>query len=150
MNKNIVLKILGLDFGSKLEAQFLEWAYLFLRVVVPLIMLCSHGFGKLTGFSNIAPHFPDPLGLGSTLSLALVVGAEFFGSIFLALGLLTRWSSFSLMFTMLVAALIVHWPEPFKEKEHALLFALVFFLFTVAGGGKYSLDTFLKKKLNKY
>ena len=150
MKKNIILKkALGLDFGSQWENQFLDWSYLFVRLAVALTMLVSHGYGKLINFSSMAPHFPDPLGLGSVLSLVLVIGAEFFGSILLALGLLTRWASFSLLFTMVIAAFIVHWPDPFKKKELAILYGLFFLLFTIAGSGKYSLDNLLKKRLNK-
>lgn len=134
-------------------------------------MLLAHGVGKWMGFSNIAPHFPDPLGLGSKLSviglnlfgvvlpdplglgsklsLILVIGSELFGAVLLALGLFTRWASFSLLFTMLVATFITHGPDPFKVKELAFLYALVFVLFTVAGGGKYSLDSLLKKEIKK-
>jgi len=147
MNKNTILKILGLNLRSQLEKELWNWSYLFIRAATALAMLFSHGHGKLINFSNIAPHFPNPLGLGSTLSLYLVTGAEFFGAILLALGLFSRWAGFSLLFTMLVAAFIVHWSDPFKEKELAVLYALLFLLFTVAGGGKYSLDSLLKRKL---
>ena len=149
MNKNIILKGLGWDLGSKLEAQLSDWSYLFVRFIVAITMLMAHGFGKLTNFSQIAPHFPNPLGLGSTLSLALVTGAEFFGAILLALGLFTRWASFSLLFTMMVAAFIVHSSDPFKAKELAILYGLFFLFFTLAGAGKYSLDDILKNKFNK-
>ena len=147
MNKDLILKILGLSFDSKWESQMMDWSYLLVRVGTALMMFFSHGYGKLMNFSNIAPHFSNPLGLGSTLSLLLVTGAEFFGALLLALGLLTRWSSFSLLFTMLVAAFIVHLTDPFKAKELAIAYALLFLLFTIYGGGKYSLDSLLKKKL---
>ena len=147
MNKKMILRGLGLDFEKKLEKQFLEWSYLFVRVIVALTMLCSHGYGKLMGFSKIAPQFPDPLHLGSTLSLALVTGAEFFGAILLALGLLTRWAAFSLLFTMLIVVFVVHLSDPFQHKELAILYALFFLVFALVGGRKYSLDTLIRKKL---
>ena len=147
MNKTIY-KWIFLDFKKILNDKSTEYAFLLVRVSTALIMLFAHGVGKWTNFSKIAPNFPDPFGfLGSTFSLALVVGSELFGAILMALGLLTRWASFSLLFTMLVAAYIVHWPDPFKDKELAILYALIFFFFTVRGGGKYSLDYLLKKKL---
>ena len=145
MDRQTLFKILAIDFGTKLESKLLDGSFLFVRISVALTMLLSHGHGKLQNFSNMAPNFLDPLGLGSTLSLALVIGSEFFGSILLALGLLTRWSAFSLLFTMLVAAFIVHGPDPFKAKELAFIYALFFLLFTVAGGGRYSMDHYLKK-----
>ncbi len=147
MNRKNILKLLAWDFGPRWEQILLDASYLFVRVAVALIMLFAHGYGKLVNFSNIAGQFPDPLGLGSHLSLALTTGAEFFGAIFLALGLFSRYVAFSLLFTMLVAAFIVHWPDPFKGKELAILYALPFLLFTLAGGGKYSLDNLLKSKL---
>ena len=152
MKKHIIFKalsfnkVLGLDFGPLWENYLLHGVYLVARVTAPLLMLICHGYGKLMGFSNIAPHFPDPLGLGSTLSLILVIGAEFFGSLLLILGLFSRWSAFSLFFTMMVVVFIHHWADPFKEKELAVLYGLFFLFFTMAGGGKYSLDNWLKKK----
>lgn len=145
--KNILLKWLFLDVSRQMEKRFLDSTYLFLRVAVALIMLFAHGYGKLMGFSKIAPKFPDPIGLGSELSLILVVGAEFFGAILLALGLFTRWAGFSLLFTMLVVVFIYHWPDPFKSKELAILYGLFFLFFTLVGGGKYSLDSLLKKRI---
>lgn len=145
--KQLILKITGWDFGPFLENRMGEWAWLLLRVFLPLCMLVSHGWGKLIGFSNIAPGFVDPYGLGPTLSLALVVGAEFFGSLFLMAGLFSRWTAFSLLFTMLTAAFLVHFPDPFKDKEMALIYAIGFAALCLKGGGKYSLDALLKKKL---
>ena len=148
MSKSILLKWLFLDFKKILNDKSTEFMFLSVRIASGLIMLFSHGVGKWMNFSKIAPNFPDPFGfLGSTFSLALVVGSEVFGAILLALGLFTRWAGFSLLFTMLTAAFIVHWSDPFKDKELAVLYALVFLFFTVRGGGKYSLDHMLQKKL---
>ena len=146
MDKNTLSKVLGWDFGSQIESYLLDKAYLLFRVFVAFTMLFSHGFGKFFGFSQIAPHFPDPIGLGSTFSLVLATGAEFFGSILLALGLLTRWASLSLLSVMSVAFFIVHASDPFQKKEVAFLYGLFFLFFLVCGGGKYSLDAILKKK----
>ena len=146
--KPFISKWLFLDFKNILNEKSTELVFLFVRIATALIMLFAHGIGKWTNFSNIAPKFPDPFGfLGPTLSLALVVGSEVFGAILMALGLFTRWASFSLLFTMLTAAFIVHLSDPFKSKELAILYALIFLFFTIKGGGKYSLDHLLKKKL---
>ena len=136
----------GIDFGDRAEKRLLEWSWPVLRVIAALLML-THGFGKLMGFSGIAPNFPDPLGVGSSVSLALVVFSEFFGSVFVALGLFTRAAAFTIFFTMMVAGLVVHAPDPFKEKELALVYALIFLVLTAAGGGKLSLDSWLRRKL---
>jgi len=44
-----------------------------------------------------------------TLMAYMAWGTEYFGAILLALGLATRWISIPLMFTMIVAAVTVHW-----------------------------------------
>ena len=130
-----------------MEQILLNGAFLFLRVSSALVMLFAHGIGKWINFSSIAPKFTDPFGfLGSSLSLALVVGAEVFGAILMALGLFTRFASFSLFFTMAVAFFIVDATEPFDEKELAFMYGIIYLFFTLTGGGKYSLDHLLKKR----
>ena len=159
-------KILGLTFGNKKDNQLMEWGWLILRVSLALLML-RHGFEKFVGFSDMAPHFFNPFGLGEptnldlcfgpycltvmkvkSISLALVVGAEFFGALFILFGFLTRWSSFTIVFTMLVAAFLAHGGDPFHKKELALVYALGFFYFMLAGSGKYGVDHYLKKVIS--
>ena len=147
--KEKIKKILLLESSKKkLHHSLNEYSLLLIRVAVGLSMLLAHGWGKMANFSNIAPNFPDPFGfLGSTMSLALVAGSQTFGALFLVLGLFTRWAGFSLLFTMLTAAFIVHLNDPFADKELPVMYALLFLYFTVAGGGRYSLDSLLKKIL---
>ena len=124
-------------------------AELILRLVLGAFIL-THGWEKLSSFAEKSGRFPDPLGIGSTLSLSLATFAEFFCAIFLLLGLFTRFAALNILITMLVAGLIVHFSDSFEEKELALLYAVGFLYFTIAGGNRYSLDqwirnTFLKK-----
>ena len=121
-----------------------EWAELVLRVVAGVFML-THGYGKLSSFSEKAGFFPDPLGIGSALSLGLATFAEFFCAILLIVGLFTRFAALNILITMLVAGLIFHSADPFGKKELALLYAVVFLYFTVAGANRLSLDHYLKK-----
>ena len=121
-----------------------ESAELILRVVAGGFML-THGYGKFSSFSEKAGFFPDPLGIGSTLSLGLATFAEFFCAILLIVGLFTRFAALNIMITMLVAGLIFHSADPFGKKELALLYAVVFLYFTVTGGNRFSLDHFMKK-----
>ena len=137
-------KIAGLTFGPNRDSQFMEWGLLFLRAGLALLML-RHGFQKLMGFSDMADNFFNPFGLGGPISLALVVGSEFFGALFVLAGFLTRWSSFTIVFTMLVAAFMAHGGDPFHKKELALVYALGFFYLILTGSGKYGVDYYLKK-----
>ena len=63
---------------------------LILRVCLGCMMLFGHGWGKLLNFSEYAEKFPDPIGLGVTVSLILAIFAEFVCSILVVLGLATR------------------------------------------------------------
>ena len=65
---------------------------LLLRVSVGGMMLLAHGWGKLTSFAERSSSFPDPLGVGSSLSMALATGAEAFCALAVILGFATRWA----------------------------------------------------------
>ena len=90
------------------------------------MMLLAHGWGKLTSFAERSSSFPDPLGVGSSLSMALATGAEVFCALAVILGFATRWAAVPLMVTMAVAALIIHGDDPWAKKEFAavVLFSL--------------------------
>ena len=139
-----MVKVTGLSFGKAWDVRVWEWGFLFLRAGLALLML-RHGYEKLVGFPEMAPRFFDPFGLSAPVSLALVVGSEFFGALFVLVGFLTRWSSATIVFTMLTAAFMAHGADPFAKKELALIYALGFFYFMCAGGGKLSVDHRLKK-----
>jgi putative oxidoreductase len=114
---------------------------LFLRITAGGMMLFGHGWAKLVGFADIAPKFPDPLGLGSTtFSLALAVFAEAFCAAAVMVGVATRLASMPLVVTMLVAAFVVHSDDPWAKKELALLYAAPFLTLVFTGPGKFSFD----------
>jgi putative oxidoreductase len=125
----------------------ISWALLFLRIVAGVFML-THGYGKFLRLMGDEPiQFADPIGIGATASLVLAVGAEFFCSIFLIVGVGTRFSAIPLLITMLVAALIVHWTDPFIRKELPLLYAAIYLVFIFTGAGRYSVDHWIAQRL---
>ena len=132
----------------KVSDSYQEAAELVLRLVLGLFML-SHGWGKFSSFSEKSEMFPDPLGIGSALSLGLATFAEFFCSILLIVGLFTRFAALNILITMLVAGLIFHAADPFGKKEMALLYAAGFLYFTFVGGNRYSLDGWIRKTFIK-
>lgn len=113
---------------------------LVLRASVAALMLFGHGAEKLVNFGDIVTHFPDPLGIGSVLSLGLAVFAEFFCSLAIGFGFLTRLASIPLMITMLVATFIVHGAGPWATQEVAFVYFLIYLVILIAGPGKYSVD----------
>ena len=142
----MIQAILGIRWAPRWEAKLSVAGWLIFRVGIGL-MMAPHGFGKLMNFSKIAPNFMNFMGLGGSVSLALVIAAEFFGALAVMFGFLTRWAAFGIVFTMSVAAFIAHAGDPFAKKELALLYALAFLFPLLAGGGKFSADSFIAKKL---
>jgi putative oxidoreductase len=110
------------------------------------MMATGHGWEKLLTFGVRSGSFPDPLGVGSELSLGLAVFAELLCSIFLVLGLATRLAAFPPLFTMLTAALVIHADDPWSKKELALLYAIPFLTLLLTGGGSYSIDALLWRR----
>ena len=99
-----------------------------------------HGWQKLSAYSGLKDKFPDPIGVGSHLSLILAIGAEAGCSLLLILGLVSRLATVPLAFTMVVALFIVHASDPWKVKELAALFLTLYVGLFFTGPGGYSVD----------
>ena len=124
--------------------QMKDVALFLLRVGFSLLMILEHGWKKMMGFESIAPNFPDPLGVGSTLSLALAVAGEVFFPVLIIVGFYTRLASIPAAFTMVVAAFIVHAGDSLKDRESALMYLIAFVAIGLLGPGRISIDRFRK------
>lgn len=134
------------------------------RLGFGLTMFFGHGLSKLGAMgSEQAANFPDPIGLGPQLSQLAAALTEGLGAIFIALGLITRLSSFGLFFTMMVAAFLVHQSDPFfpgfvaglspehpillkPAKEFAFIYAIGFLGILLAGPGRFSIDYLIQNR----
>jgi len=116
------------------------------RVGVSAFML-THGYPKLMMLlDGRTESFPDPLGVGSLTSLILAILTEVVASVFLILGLFSRFSALALFVTMAVAVFIVHVGDPFGILEKALLYLFIYLNIIVFGPGKFSIDAILSKR----
>ena len=123
----------------------LDWALLALRIFVGIGML-THGFPKLMMLLSGKIEFMNFMGMGEKTSLILAVLAEVLCSLFVLLGLFTRFSVVPLIITMLVAALMVHGNDPFAKQEMSLLYLFHYILIFVAGPGNISIDRMISRK----
>lgn len=112
---------------------------LLLRIGIGCLMLV-HGIAKIQAFSELSVAFPDPIGLGSRPSLILAIAAEVGCSILLIVGFASRLAAIPLAFTMLVALLLVHSEDPWKVKELAATYLLIYVSLLLTGPGRFSLD----------
>jgi len=131
-----------------LSTRTAPWAFnlslFILRVGLGLLMI-PHGYGKMVNFSARSANFMDFLGLGSSLSLALVIFAEFFCALFVAIGLFTRLTVVPLVITMVVAVFKAHDADIFGEGERGMLFLIAAVVIMLCGPGKASVDGIMGK-----
>jgi putative oxidoreductase len=132
-------------FAPAKNSDSANFALLVLRLWIGFEMLLVHGADKLEHFNVYAPKFLDLLGIGSTASLTLSVFAEFFVSILIILGLLTRWSALVLMINMTVAFIGVHKGALSGQGsgELAFLYLMAYVVLLLAGPGRFSADKIL-------
>jgi putative oxidoreductase len=119
---------------------------LIFRTLIGAFMFFGHGLGKMRGFSEMMYTFPDPIGMGPTASLVAAIFAESVCAILIFLGLATRVAALPLLFTMLVAAGVVHAGDPWAKKELALLYAIPCLTLLFTGPGMFSIDALLKSR----
>jgi len=134
-------------FKTDYESGHFDMAMLLLRLTFGGLMLLNHGWGKMIKLFAEGPvKFADPIGIGMGPSLALTVFAEALCAFLIVIGLGTRLATIPLIITMLVAVFVIHWADPFGDKEMALLYLVPYLAILLLGPGKLSLDSLIKRK----
>ncbi|NMM50104.1 DoxX family protein [Marinigracilibium pacificum] len=137
-----------LFYLTSIRSRSLSLALLIYRVAFGA-MLLSHGLPKMMEFESLSQSFPDPLGIGSVLSLILVIIAEVICSVFVIFGLITRLSIIPILITMLIAVFIIHGNDEFSKQELGLHYLIGSVFFLIVGPGNYSLDKWILKMRKK-
>ena len=108
------------------------------------ILLLLHGFDKLLDFSAYEATFPNPLGIGSGLSLVLVLFAELFCSLAFIVGFFFRLAVLPMIFAIGVAFFVTH-DSSLAQGELAFIYLAIFLMLATTGPGIYSADYFISK-----
>jgi putative oxidoreductase len=147
MNKQIFRLLISSNSG---------FAPLALRIPIGITFI-AHGAQKLFGaFGGYGlegtGQWMASIGLEPGYLMALMAGsAEFFGGLFILLGLLTRPAAAVLALTMIVAIASVHLANGLFMANNGYEFGLALLAATVSlllsGSGKVSVDSLLSKKL---
>ena len=127
-----------------------DWGLLSLRLALGIIFL-YHGYLKLSNLSQTAQFFQNNVGFPGFIGY-LVGFVEFFGGLFLILGILEKWASIGVGIIMLGALYfkIFVWKVPFFAMDKTgwefdlILLASAISIF-ILGGGNYSIRRFFKK-----
>ncbi len=112
------------------------------------IFIMTHGLQKLSNFETLKNTFADPIGLGSQLSLILILFAEVGCSLLIIFGAFTRLAVIPLIIGMAVVTFVVHGADPFSGKEISLLYLAMFVVLGFTGPGKYSVNFLLRRWLH--
>jgi putative oxidoreductase len=123
-----------------------DFSLLVLRVVFGGLMIFNHAMPKFEKLGKPPIKFPDPLGVGSDISLYLTLFSEGLCSVFFVLGLFSRWVSLPLLFTMGIAAFYVHLSDPIDVKEASLTYLASYLIILAFGPGKFSLDKLIRPR----
>lgn len=137
------------------------WSSLILRVMLGVVFF-PHGAQKLLGwyggfgFTGTIGFFTEQMHLPWIIALLIIVG-EFFGSVGLIMGFLTRFTALSLAIIMVGAIGLVHWPNGFfmnwtgkqagEGYEYHLLVIAIGLALILTGAGKWSVDGLIAKQL---
>ena len=133
-------------FPSKPEGNAFSLFLLALRILLGVLFL-SHGVQKWVNFEVLSTSFPDPLGVGSTVSLGLAIFGEVACSVGFIFGALYRLALIPMIFTMGMAFFVIHGNDPFAAKELAFIYLVIFILMYITGPGKFSVDHILSSTL---
>lgn len=131
-----------------LSVSYSNWAFniamLLLRIGSGALII-PFGYNKLIHFAEKKDSFMNFMGLGATVSLSLVIFAEFFCGMFIILGLFTRLAAIPLIIAMSVAVFKVNHGDVFGKGSQGALFLTCFLTILLCGPGKASADGLINK-----
>ena len=132
-------------FSTNYSAFSFNLSMFLLRAGFGSLLFINYGWSKLMRFAELKDKFSDPLHIGQTPSLILVIFAEVFCTAMIVLGLFTRFAALVLIIMFVVIVFIVLKGKALKDLTLPILFLLVFFSILFCGPGKWSLDKLIGK-----
>ena len=123
-----------------------DLALLLLRILVGFSLFYKHGIEKLTGFSNMQTHFPDPLHIGVTTGLIFAVLTDGVCSLLIIFGFATRLAASLIIFNLSEVFFFLYFVSIVDaHAEMGYVYLAAFLCILLAGAGKYSIDSKLFK-----
>lgn len=121
---------------------------LILRVSAGLSFFLKHGLEKLTGYSSMVQHFPDPIHIGAHASLAFALLSDGICSVLVVLGLGTRAAALTNIINLLTVFFLVHHAAFFSKPhvEVVWLYLAIFLTILFTGPGRFSIDAYLTRR----
>lgn len=101
------------------------------------------GYLKISAYDQMLSMMGDPIGIGTKLSLVLVIFAELFCGFFVAIGFLTRLTVIPILIVMIVVLFVVHIKDQFVMIQLPFVYWLLCFVIFILGSGRFSADYLL-------
>ena len=119
-----------------------SFGLLILRVCAGLSLFLKHGLEKLTGYSHMVQHFPNPIHIGAHASLAYALLSDGICSLLVVLGFATRPASLIILINLVTAFFLVHHAAFFTNGhvELVVVYIAVFASLLFTGPGRFSVD----------
>jgi len=133
-------------FTTNTNSSAISFGLLVLRVGA-LSLFLKHGIEKLTGYSTMVQHFPDPIHIGAHASLAFALLSDGICSVLVMIGLATRLAAAVILVNILTAFFFVHHAAYFSERHVELVatYIIIFLTLLFTGPGRFSIDARLKR-----
>lgn len=112
------------------------------------LMLMMHGLDKLANYVELTFTFPDPMGIGRELSLALAIFGELCCSIAFIIGFLYRIFLIPMLVVMGTAFFYTHGGS-IANGELAFVYFIALVMMYIAGPGRYSVDAAIYRRIHK-
>jgi putative oxidoreductase len=131
-------------FATDTAANRISFGLLILRLAA-LSLFLRHGWEKLTGYSTMVQHFPDPIHIGAHAGLAYALLSDGICSVLVLIGLATRPAAAIILINLLAAFFLVHHAAYFSNGhvELVALYILIFMTLLITGPGRFSMDAHL-------
>jgi putative oxidoreductase len=126
----------------------IDVALLILRVWAGLLLFVQHGLIKITHFSQMSGHFPNPIHIGPLPSLIFATLSDGICSLLVAFGVATRYAALIVVINLATAFTLVHrlaLSGP-HSGEVPLLFVGMFLTLVITGAGRFSIDALFSGK----
>lgn len=138
--------ILKFLFPAKPYTTSESWFLLAMRILFGMLLM-THGIAKWSNFETLSATFPDPIGVGSHISLILAIFGEVICSAGFIAGAFYRLALIPMTFTMCIAFFVTHAHDAFAVKELAFVYLAVFVLMFITGPGNYALDSLIARRM---
>ncbi|MCO6148645.1 DoxX family protein [Flavobacterium sp. NRK1] len=141
-------KLIRVIISSDLKSKTYNFAILFFRVAVATELLIVHGLKKI-GIGVAMPEvIPNPLGFPEAFNNFVAIAANVYLPILVILGFLTRLAALPALAVTATGYFVMHGHDSLAERDIPFMFSISLLMIIMLGGGKYSLDGYLNKRLN--